>query len=68
MQDKGCRLVKLELLHPEPQRLRALIAKLNFSESDATLAVVAASAPGLVAHIDSPLGLRSIGASRPTRT
>ena len=60
MQDKGCRLVHLELLHPEPQRLDALIQGLQFSEFGSTLSVVEAPAPGLLAHIDTPLGLRTI--------
>jgi hypothetical protein len=63
MQGKGCSLVHLELLHPEPQRLRTLIHSLRFSESGATLSVVEADGPGLVAHIDTPLGLRAIGAN-----
>ena len=61
MQGKGCRLVRLELLHPAPQRLEALIHSLQFSEFGAALSVVEASVPGLVAHIDTPLGLRTIG-------
>jgi hypothetical protein len=61
MQDQGCRLVRLELLHPAPQRLEALIHSLQFSEFGAALSVVEASVPGLVAHIDTPLGLRTIG-------
>jgi hypothetical protein len=62
MQNKGCRLVKLELLHPAPQRLKALIGSLQFAESSTTLCVSVAATPGLVAHIDTPLGLRTIGA------
>lgn len=62
MQDKGCRLVRLELLHPVPQRLSALVDGLRFAQSGATLSVAAAPFPGLVAHIDTPLGLRVIGA------
>lgn len=61
MEDKGCSLIKLELLHPEPARLSALLGGLNFGESDGVLAVAGASAPALVAHIDTPHGLRTIG-------
>ena len=66
MKHKGCRLVKLELFHPEPQRLKALIGSLQFAESSATLSVSEAAVPGLVAHIDTPLGLRTIGAPHPS--
>lgn len=62
MPDQGCRLVRLELLHPEPGRLTALIGSLRFREPVGTLSVAGAAAPGLVAHIDTPLGLRTIGA------
>lgn len=67
MQDRGCRLVKLELLHPQPRRLGALIDSLHFAESSSTLlSIVEASAPGLVAYIETPLGLRTIGAPAPS--
>lgn len=66
MQDKGCRLVKLELLHPEPQRLNALVGGLQFAESSTTLSVSEATSPRLVAYIDTPLGLRIIGAPTPS--
>lgn len=62
MQDKGCSLVKLELLHPQPARLSALLGSLNFVEPEAMLVVTEAPAPGLVAHIDTPQGLRTLGA------
>lgn len=62
MQDQGCRLVGLQLLHPEPARLKALIDSLRFREPVSTLSVAEAAAPGLVAHIDTPQGLRTIGA------
>ena len=66
MQDKGCSLVKLELLHPEPARLSALLGSLNFAEPDGVLAVVAAAAPALVAHIDTPHGLRTLWTPDPS--
>lgn len=64
MHDQGCRLVELELWHPEPQRLKALIDSLGFAESGATLSVAEADTPALVAQIDTPFGLRAIGAPR----
>lgn len=63
MQDKGCRLVKLELLHPDPARLNALLGSLYFADSKTLLMVAQAPVPCLVAHIDTPHGLRIIGPS-----
>ena len=65
MQNKGCRLMQLELLHPEPQRLKALIGSLRFAKSSIELTVSEATTPGLVAHIDTPLGLRAVGGASP---
>ncbi|MDA1205194.1 MAG: VOC family protein [Cyanobacteria bacterium] len=66
MQDKGCSLIKLELLHPEPARLNALLGSLHFSEPKALLRVTEAPVPGLVAYINTPHGLRAIGAPNPS--
>lgn len=66
MEERGCRLVKLELLHPDPARLSALLGSLNFAEPDGVLTVARASAPALVAHIDTPHGLRTIGTAEPS--
>lgn len=65
MDDQGCTLVTLELLHPEPDRLRAVIDSLHFADAAGTLSVAEAAAPGLVATIDTPRGVRTIGAARP---
>lgn len=62
MQDRGCRLTALQLLHPEPERLRALIESLRFAACDAALTVKEAPVPGLVAQIDTPSGPRALGA------
>ena len=63
MQDHGCRLVRLELFHPEPKRLQALLDSLHFAEPAVAVSVETAQIPGLVAHIETPQGLRSIGTS-----
>jgi|GEM_PF-42817 len=65
MQDRGCRLTALQLLHPEPERLRALVDSLRFAACDTTLTVEEAPVPGLVAQIDTPSGPRTIGAPGP---
>lgn len=60
MQDQGCRLTKLELRHPEPKRLNTLISSLRFDDPSVSLLLTRASVPCLVAHIDTPSGLRTI--------
>lgn len=62
MQEKGCRLVELKLLHPEPKRLQSLLTSLQFGGSGPVLSIAEASAPALVACIRTPAGLRALGA------
>ena len=61
LRDVGCRLVELRLLHPDPERLTALVTSLRLAEWCTTLSVGDAPAPGLVASIDTPHGLRTLG-------
>lgn len=65
MQDVGCSLVALELHHPEPLRVSALLEHLGFSEPSVNVTVKQSDMPGLVAHIGTPEGLRTIGAPNP---
>jgi hypothetical protein len=64
MQDMGCRLVELQVLHPEVERLRALIDSLRIAEPGVALSARVAPHAGLEARIDTPHGLRSIGSER----
>jgi hypothetical protein len=61
LQDRGCQLVALELLHPHPARVRELLRRLGVVEPGVSVSVCEAGVPGLVAHIRTPLGLRTIG-------
>jgi hypothetical protein len=61
MRETACTLVALELLHPEPGRVTALLTSLGIAEPDVQVSVLERSAPGLVAHIRTPQGLRRIG-------
>lgn len=63
MQDQGCSLAALELWHPEPARVERLLAELAIAEPSVKIAVAHAVAPALVAHIETPQGLRTIGAA-----
>lgn len=62
MQDLGCTLEALDLLHPEPQRVQSLLASLDLAEPGVSLSVKEAAEAGLVAYIRTPGGLRTIGA------
>jgi hypothetical protein len=63
MPPSGCTLAGLELHHPQPERVQALLAAIGLrgGEQDARLHVVE-GATRLVAHIDTPDGLRTLGA------
>jgi hypothetical protein len=63
MEDAGCALVALELLHPEPQRVSALLRSIGLAEPGVSVSVAEAAAPALVACIRTPSGLRTIGAA-----
>jgi hypothetical protein len=55
LEDRGLSLVKLELFHPEPERIARLLRSIDLV---APLTVSAGQAPHLVAHINTPQGLR----------
>ncbi|MFA7666579.1 MAG: VOC family protein [Burkholderiaceae bacterium] len=61
MEDQGCRLVALELLHPEPERVDRLLASLAVAEPGVGLSVTRSGVAGLVATLRTPQGLRTIG-------
>lgn len=63
--DMGCSLAALELLHPEPHTLRALLGELQVAEPGVALSVRQAARPALVAHIDTPHGRRRLGGPAP---
>lgn len=59
LDDQGLSLAKLELFSPEPERLGRLLQSLAV---EAPWSIQAAAAPGLVAHIRTPQGLRLLSA------
>jgi hypothetical protein len=61
LEDLGCTLVALELQHPEPSRVQALFERLGLAGPAVTLTVREAVAPGLLAWVRTPAGLRSLG-------
>jgi hypothetical protein len=62
MQDLGCSLVRLELFHPEPHRVTALLASLGLQQSVGVSGLPSSDSPYLVAHVNTPHGVRTIGA------
>ena len=65
LQDVGLSLVKLEIFHPEPVRVSRLLSSICLEGPFFVYALSGGSAPHLVAHIDTPQGLRKLSA--PTR-
>jgi hypothetical protein len=58
--DVGCTLVALELRHPEPARVQAVLDRLQLAEPGVALSLRAAPVPGLAARLRTPQGLRSL--------
>ena len=56
----GCALVSLELRHPEPARVDRLLTSLSLLENGVSVAVLEAAVPRVVAHLRTPLGLRTL--------
>jgi hypothetical protein len=55
--ESGCRLMKLEGFHPEPERIRAGLAVHGLAPHLGVHACPAGEAPQLVAYIRTPRGL-----------
>ena len=58
--DLGLSLLQLELLHPEPQRIARLLGSLEIDDSRLRVGLLAQGPPRLVAHIQTPQGLRQL--------
>jgi len=57
----GCRLARLQLRHPAPDGLRALVATLGLASEVEVVAAKPGRAAGLTAWIETPAGLRRLG-------
>ncbi|MFZ6870715.1 VOC family protein [Undibacterium sp. Di27W] len=60
MQDQGMSLLKLELLHPDAARISQLLQDLNMRGDIVVTAIPAGQTPQLIAHIITPMGLRTL--------
>ena len=58
LEDRGLSLAKLELFHPEPERIARLLSSINLEGPLCIAQSSAARGPQLVAHIITPQGLR----------
>lgn len=60
LQNRGLSLVRLELFHPDPARLSRLLASIDLDGPLSVSRLRDEKAPRLVAHIDTPQGLREL--------
>jgi hypothetical protein len=65
LQDQGLSLAKLELFHPEPERVSRLLLSLGIESHVSISAAPVGGAPSLLAHINTPLGVRLLTAPQP---
>ena len=63
MPDSGCSLTKLEIFHPQPERISALLSSIRLEGPIFVSPPLAGGSPHLVAQIQTPTGLRQIGAT-----
>lgn len=60
MLDQGCSLVALDVFDPDPEKVQALLSAINFSGPVRLHGLGAHSKPYLVAHIQTPTGLKTL--------
>lgn len=65
MKDSGLSLARLDIMHPEPERLLRLLASLELDAPVSVLPAAAGVAAQLVAHINTPNGIRVLSAHQP---
>lgn len=61
LQDKGCTLVQLAGFHPDSDRIKQILAPLGLQGAIAVHPLAPGTPPYLVAHIETPHGLRTLG-------
>ena len=63
LEGMGCRLLRLEAFHSEPKRVAAILRSIGFEGRDFLLSPLSADEkPYLVAHIQTPDGIRRLSA------
>lgn len=66
LQNLGLSLVKLELFHPEPERISRLLRSLGLEGQVSIAPAPEKHAPWLVAHIETPQGIRLLSVAEPS--
>lgn len=66
LEDKGLSLARLEIAHPNPDRVSRLLSSLELDASISVAAVPPGGAACLIAHINTPRGLRVLSAPAPS--
>ena len=61
LEDRGCSLVGLEAFHPDVGPLEATLSSLGLEDAMVTKPLTSGERPYMIAHVDTPLGLRSLG-------
>lgn len=64
LEDKGCSLLALEVFDPDPENVQAILTAINFSGPVHIRKLQGASSPYLLAHIQTPNGVRTLPISR----
>ncbi len=62
LESAGCALAGLEVCHPEPEQVRAILSAIDFESGD-RVRVGRGGRPGLVAVLSTPNGLRTLSAA-----
>jgi hypothetical protein len=60
LQDTGCSLVRLEAFHPAAPEIASLLRSIGFQDRFTVLPVSRQQSPCLIAHIQTPSGLREL--------
>lgn len=63
LQDSGCSLIRLEGYHPDAEKIRAMLEAVGFAGTFSVHPLDAKESPYLVAHIETPDGLRELSSA-----
>jgi hypothetical protein len=61
LENRGCFLTQLEAFHPQPQRIEQALHALSLHEVVTVNRLPAGGRPHLLARIETPRGLRTVG-------
>ena len=68
LRDRGLALVGLEIFHPEPTRIGRLLSSIDLEGPVTVSALTRGTRPCLVAHIDTPRGMRQLSSPSSLRS